>query len=188
MRRDFIGSLFLILNNAVMKFSVIDNRSSKLFFLYTSVEWFLPSIILFRFNSFFYNTFFIEMFGTDNFTKGKKKNFITYIYIFYMYFYNIKFFFSFSTYYFQKISSISMFFQNAQWPERETAEMVGTFFYNKIDNRKLLLDYSFIGFPLLKIYPSVGFSELIYSFLSSWIITIPLQFSNYIVIDNHYSV
>jgi NADH:ubiquinone oxidoreductase subunit C len=45
--------------------------------------------------------------------------------------------------------------------------MVGTFFYNKIDNRKLLLDYSFIGFPLLKIYPSVGFSELIYSFLSS---------------------
>ena len=158
LRRDFIGSLFLILNNAVMKFSVINNRSSKLFFLYTSVEWFLQSIILFRFNSFFYNTFFIEMFGTDNFDKGKKKNFITYIYIFYMYFYNIKFFFSFSTYYFQKVSSISMFFQNAQWPEREAAEMVGTFFYNKIDNRKLLLDYSFIGFPLLKIYPSVGFS------------------------------
>lgn len=84
-----------------------------------------------------------------------------------MYFYNIKFFFSFSAYYFQKIPSISTFFQNAQWPEREASEMTGAFFYNKIDNRKLLLDYSFIGFPLLKIYPSTGFIELIYSFLTS---------------------
>jgi len=45
--------------------------------------------------------------------------------------------------------------------------MMGAFFYNKLDNRKLLLDYSFIGFPLLKIYPSAGFIELIYSFLTS---------------------
>lgn len=188
LRRDFIGSLFLILNTASMKFSLIENKSSKLFFLYTSVEWFHTSVVLFRFNSFFYNTFFIELFGVDNFNHLKKKNFITYIYIFYMYFYNVKFFFSFSAFYFNKISSISSYFQNAQWPERETAEMVGSFFYNKLDNRKLLLDYSFIGYPLLKIYPSIGFVELMYSFISSWIIVTPLQFSNFIIIDSYYNV
>lgn len=185
LRRDFIGSLFLLLNNSTIKFSLIDNKSSKLFFLYTTLEWFLPSIILFRLNSFFYNTFFVELVGIDSTTFNKKKNFITYIYIYYMYFYNVKFFFSYSAYYFSNVPSISMFYQNAQWPERELAEMFGVFFYNKLDNRRLLLDYSFTGHPLLKNYPCIGFTELIYSFLISWITLVPTQVFNFIIPDNY---
>ena len=177
----------MIIEKAVVRFSVINNRGSKNFFYYTSAEWLTTSMILFRYNTLFYNTFFIEMLGVDSFSKSKKKNFITYIYIFYMYFYNVKFFFSYSAYYNQGISSISSFFQNAQWPEREMSEMNGSFFFNKLDNRRLLLDYSFIGYPLLKVYPTIGYIELVYSFIISWFLFVPIQFFNYVTVDTYFN-
>jgi NADH-quinone oxidoreductase subunit C len=110
-------------------------------------------------------TFFLEMYGIDSLAKEKNSNFLTLIYVYYMYFLNIKFIYGFSAYYNQPINSVSYFFQNAQWPERELSEMYGAFFFNKLDNRRLLLDYSFIGYPMIKIYPTIGFVEIIYSFI-----------------------
>lgn len=188
MRKDFLSTLFLINEGANFKFSIIEKNSSKLIFIYSNVEWLVPVTIIFKFNSLFYMTFLIEMFGVDGISKIKNNNFLTYIYIYYMYFFNIKFFFSFSAYYSQKISSISSFFQNAQWPEREISEMNGTFFFNKLDNRKLLLDYSFVGHPLLKIYPTIGFIEIIYSFINSWISVFFLQYSNGISNDVYFDL
>jgi len=47
--------------------------------------------------------------------------------------------------------------------EREISEMFGICFSGKKDNRRLLLDFSFIGNPLLKSYPVTGFVEVFYS-------------------------
>lgn len=41
--------------------------------------------------------------------------------------------------------------------------MFGISFLQKKDNRRLLLDFSFIGYPLLKSYPVTGYVELFYS-------------------------
>ena len=58
---------------------------------------------------------------------------------------------------------ISPLFQNLAWTEREISEMYGIKFKNKKDNRHLLLDYSFTGFPMIKSFPVSGVVELFYS-------------------------
>jgi len=60
-------------------------------------------------------------------------------------------------------------FQNITWAEREISEMFGISFGGKKDNRRLLLDFSFIGNPLLKSYPVTGFVEVYYDILKQWI-------------------
>ena len=47
--------------------------------------------------------------------------------------------------------------------------MFGVNFINTIDNRILLLDYSFVGHPLLKVFPNIGKIEIYYNFLKGWI-------------------
>lgn len=61
-------------------------------------------------------------------------------------------------------------FQNITWPEREISEMFGISFLQKKDNRRLLLDFSFIGYPLLKSYPVTGYVELFYSVIEQWLV------------------
>ena len=61
---------------------------------------------------------------------------------------------------------VSPLFQNLSWTEREISEMYGIKFKSKKDNRHLLLDYSFTGFPMLKSFPVSGLVELFYSVTS----------------------
>lgn len=58
---------------------------------------------------------------------------------------------------------VSPLFQNLAWTEREISEMFGIKFNGKKDNRHLLLDYSFTGWPMLKSFPVAGLVELFYS-------------------------
>jgi len=67
-----------------------------------------------------------------------------------------------------KLQSISHIFNNSQWVERELAEMYGIYFLNKMDSRNLLLDYSYFGYPLLKIFPVTGNIEIYFNFLKNW--------------------
>ena len=73
--------------------------------------------------------------------------------------------------------SMSHLFLNLSWSEREIGEMHGINFFNKRDSRNLLLDYSFIGNPMRKNYPSIGFSELAYFPLSGLV--------SYIAFEGH---
>ena len=41
-------------------------------------------------------------------------------------------------------------------------------FLNKIDSRNLLLDYSYIGIPLLKNFPMTGRIEIYFNFIKNW--------------------
>lgn len=56
--------------------------------------------------------------------------------------------------------SIEKLFKAASWGEREVGELFGINFFFKITNRKLITDYFFKVYPLLKWVPSIGFSEV----------------------------
>jgi NADH:ubiquinone oxidoreductase subunit C len=49
-----------------------------------------------------------------------------------------------------KILSIEKLFKAASWAEREVSELFGIFFFSKVTNRKLITDYFFKVYPLLK--------------------------------------
>lgn len=58
--------------------------------------------------------------------------------------------------------SLFPIFCNANWSERECWDMLGVFFINHTDLRRILTDYGFCGFPLRKDFPCLGFSEVYY--------------------------
>lgn len=60
---------------------------------------------------------------------------------------------------FTPIDSITNFFKNAGWMEREVFDMYGIFFDSHPDLRRILTDYGFDGYPLRKDYPLSGFNE-----------------------------
>jgi NADH:ubiquinone oxidoreductase subunit C len=62
-----------------------------------------------------------------------------------------------------RLSSLSEFFSGATWPERECAELLGVNFAHKLDARRLMLDYTFEGAPLLKKFPVTGYEEMEFS-------------------------
>lgn len=60
------------------------------------------------------------------------------------------------------ISSLSNIYLSAEWSERELWDMFGIFSLGNYDMRRLLTDYSFVGFPLRKTFPMTGFFEVLY--------------------------
>lgn len=74
--------------------------------------------------------------------------------------------------------SISNFFLNAGWSERENNEMMGVTYCNKKDNRRLLLDYNFSGNPLLKSFVTVGYVELVFDGLTREIKYVKTKLTN----------
>jgi NADH:ubiquinone oxidoreductase subunit C len=76
------------------------------------------------------------------------------------------------------LTSISELFLNANWLERENAEMHGCFFFGKKDIRNLLLPYGDHSAPMKKSFPSIGTREYYYDTITDLIIQNPvtLQF------------
>lgn len=70
----------------------------------------------------------------------------------------------------KKITSVDKIFKSSSWLEREVGEMFNISFFNKIDTRRLLLDYSKQENPLLKDYPCEGFNDVYYSFFDDQVI------------------
>jgi len=64
----------------------------------------------------------------------------------------------------QKISSITKLFPAANWFEREAFDLLGVFFQNHPDLRRILTDYGFEGNPLKKDFPLVGYTEVRFDF------------------------
>jgi NADH:ubiquinone oxidoreductase subunit C len=78
---------------------------------------------------------------------------------------NIDLVLSTSLSYLQVLPSQINLFKNISWPEREVLEMFNVIFKNKIDTRQLLLDFLFIGFPLLKTFSLSGFIQIEFSLI-----------------------
>jgi len=75
--------------------------------------------------------------------------------------------------------SINKLFLSSSWWEREVWDMFGIFFYEHARLRRILTDYGFIGYPLRKDFPNVGFYEIRYSESQQKVIYEPLEFSCY---------
>jgi NADH dehydrogenase (ubiquinone) Fe-S protein 3 len=60
--------------------------------------------------------------------------------------------------------SIENLFFNSNWIEREIIEFFNINILSKKDTRNLLLDYNFIGNPLLKNFPTEGYQEIYFNF------------------------
>lgn len=58
------------------------------------------------------------------------------------------------------VISVESLFKSAAWAEREAGELFGVWFLFKRNNRKLVTDYFFKIYPMLKWVPSIGFSEV----------------------------
>lgn len=151
------------------------------FFLLINQEWFYALNILFKYDLFLNNSILVENSAIDTLKFSKlnkdlnfffKKNRIVIYYSYYFYNLKLKLNVILLNNFFKKnkINSIDKIYKNANWLERETSEMFGINFYNKKDIRKLLLDYSKIENPMLKDFPSEGFSEAFYDFFEDQVI------------------
>lgn len=75
---------------------------------------------------------------------------------------NVRFFFKLFIKKENVVISISKLFKSANWLEREIWDMYGLKFIYHNDLRRILTDYGFLGHPLLKQFPLIGFIELRY--------------------------
>ena len=141
----------------------------------------IPVDFFYYINMFFKNELFFahstlldqSLFDTTEFTKNISKYFKLFfsknnLVCFYTYFfYTLKCKLTLFTINLNKLNmlypSIENLYNNCLWLERESAEMFGIFFKNKLDNRVLLLDYSKTENPLLKKFMCSGYTETYYN-------------------------
>ena len=151
------------------------------FFILINKNWFYSLNLFFKNELFFSNSMLFENSAIDSLKFSKinnnldfffKKNRIILYYSYY--FYNLKLKLNiimlYNFYKKNKIPSIDKLYKNANWLERETSEMFGINYHNKKDIRKLLLDYSKVENPLLKDFPTEGFSEVFYDFFEDQVV------------------
>jgi len=77
------------------------------------------------------------------------------------------------------VVSLNKLFLSSSWWEREVWDMFGIFFHEHLRLRRILTDYGFVGYPLRKDFPNVGFYEIRYSESQQKVIYEPLEFSCY---------
>ena len=150
------------------------------YILYLNQSWFYSLNLFFRGDIFLSNSTLTENSAIDN-----KKNFffldktqfylknrilLFYVYYFYTLKSKIMLFTTYNNNNLVKIPSLDKLYKSASWLERETGEMFRVSYNNKIDTRRLLLDYSKQENPLLKDYPSEGFNDAFYSLFEDQVI------------------
>ena len=167
---NLLNLIFKFSINYINFFNKLNNFNINILILNT---WFYIYIIFLKYNSLFYKSLLIDI-NTFDYNKKLflKINTNCIIYNFYLLNFNFKLNIISIASNENKLNSISTLFNNASWIEREISEMFGINFLNKMDSRNLLLDYSYIGYPLLKIFPVTGHVEIYYNFLKNWIIYI----------------
>ncbi len=73
------------------------------------------------------------------------------------------------------LPSLTTIYPGIDWMERETWDMFGIYFYNHPDLRRILTDYGFDGFPLLKNFPLSGFLEVRYDDEQKRVVNEPIE-------------
>lgn len=161
------------------KFYLITKRKSFFTFDYSlfTIKSYMPSILyLFRNSSVFSSSIFLDLSAFERPNMVDSVAFSLF-YLFYIPLLGIRISLNFVVGQKKTVKSMASCFQALEWAEREVSEMLGIKFLLKKDSRKLLLDYSFVGFPLLKHFPVVGLVELTYNFKIKWVMYVSLRLS-----------
>lgn len=170
-------SIFVIFENTNVILWTSDSFQPNSYIVYFNQIWFFSINLFLKKDLFLSNSFLFENTAID-FKKNFKSlnyfnnsiNTINEIVIVYMYFFFfLKTKLTFMLFYNKKykINSIDCIFKSANWLEREVSEMFKIVFKNKTDKRRLLLDYSKQENPLLKNFPSEGFTDVFYNFFEN---------------------
>lgn len=72
------------------------------------------------------------------------------------------------------LNSVTELFLNANWLEREVAELHGIFFSNKKDLRNLMLVYGDTSAPFKKSFPTIGIREIYYDSVTDLLVQAPV--------------
>jgi NADH:ubiquinone oxidoreductase subunit C len=73
------------------------------------------------------------------------------------------------------LTSISELFLNANWLEREVAELHGLFLVGKKDVRNLMLQYGDKSAPFQKSFPAIGTKEIFYDVSNDLLLQLPVS-------------
>ena len=89
------------------------------------------------------------------------------------------------------IETITTLYKGANWWEREIYDFFGIYFEHNKDLRRILTDYGFIGHPLRKDFPLMGYYEVIYDDVEKCVKRTAIEYSpkfkSYYNFDNFYS-
>jgi len=81
-------------------------------------------------------------------------------YLFLSHQYNLRIRQSLFTDYLTAIPSLTFLYPSANWLEREVWDLFGVVFLDHPDLRNILTDYGFVGKPLRKDFPCVGYIQI----------------------------
>lgn len=170
MRPELLGFLKLCLPKNIIKITQPTLRQQPAVWLLA--DRYATHIIskLFRYHSLFYKTQAIDTNGYEiQQTKAPHHNTTALINIFTLPNWGLKLLLTTRIHTHQMAPTLSTQFSGLAWGEREISEMLGINYKNKIDARRLMLDYAFEGHPLRKNFPTVGFEEIEYNALDRWL-------------------
>jgi NADH:ubiquinone oxidoreductase subunit C len=173
-------SIFVVFENVNPVIWTSESFYPNSYIMYINRSWLYSLNIFFKNEIFLSNSTLLENSAVDNknnfnFFKKTQLFFNNRISLFYIYyFFSLKVKIMLLTTYdnnkLSKIPSLDKLYKSAGWLERETGEMFRISYDLKIDNRRLLLDYSKQENPLLKDYPVEGFNDAFYSFFEDQVV------------------
>ena len=154
---SYLVFLFNIMLNNVYDFFLI-KKKKFFFFLNTYLYFYLFSIlnsnILIKIKS------IIDIVATH--FPDNLENEFEFLYVNINYKLNLRFFFKLLIKKEDLMVSLSNLYKSVGWLEREIWDLFGIKFIYHKDLRRILTDYGFLGHPLLKQFPLIGFIELRY--------------------------
>ena len=172
-------SIFVVFENINPVIWTSESFYPNSYMMYLNKQWFYSLNLFFKNEVFLSNSSLLENSAIDNKKNFdflskfqlllKNRLFLFYVYYFYTLKVKIMLFITYNNS-LVKISSIDKLYKSASWLERETGEMFRVSYNNKIDTRRLLLDYSKQENPLLKDYPTEGFNDVFYSFFEDQVV------------------
>lgn len=164
MRCDLIGLLRFVFCHSVCAFSESSVPKNKTVFVHVSRRCMRAVLALLRLEMLAFGSHLLDLTGFEQAPNlGRPVTVVSLLYMFFVARWGLKLMLSTNTSNWARVAGLSEFFGGSTWPERECAELLGVSFAHKLDARRLMLDYTFEGAPLLKKFPAVGYEELEFS-------------------------
>lgn len=169
LRRDLLSLIKIIFKNGLCGFSEIFYNRIRLYYIFINKNSLRGFLAFLKYNSFTYGSIIGDITGFERVRHKNQLLLLNSVIIIYLPWWGLKICIIAISGDWGRISNISEFFAGSTWPEREASEMFGLTFINKWDARRLMVDYSFEGSPLLKQFPVIGYEELEYDYLDKWL-------------------